>query len=101
MASETSEIDPRVLRGAHFLDVRRPGWDERIDLDTFDLGNACDCVVGQTEGDYQDGAKTLGLEPYGDEAREFGFVVGPKRPLDDWDVLGTSWRSLIESRRAS
>jgi len=39
-----------VKAGAAFLDVRVPGWVNRIDLDTLDLARGNSCVLGQLEG---------------------------------------------------
>lgn len=37
----------RVDRGAAWLDTAFPGWRDRIDADRLDLGDNCDCVLGQ------------------------------------------------------
>lgn len=44
-----------VEAGAFYLDENHPGWFKKINLDTLDLSNQCNCVLGQLHGDYDDG----------------------------------------------
>lgn len=53
------EARERVARGAALLDEKYPGWADRINLERFDLGNACTCVLGQLEGFFWTGAQKL------------------------------------------
>ena len=41
-----------VKRGAKLLDTYVPGWAKKINLKTFDLGDASYCVLGQVHKDF-------------------------------------------------
>lgn len=40
-------ITERVQRGAEWLDVKYPGWHDKIDLSILDMGSCNMCVLGQ------------------------------------------------------
>jgi hypothetical protein len=104
----TATIAERVEKGAAWLDEHRPGWVDRIDLETLDLGDPCRCVLGQQ------------FEPQSD-SDQCGFEVGmrllttpgndPVIPLveqgfyatsdDNYADLTAAWRELIERRRSA
>jgi len=51
-----------VERGITFLDNKRPGWQQRIDLSTLDMGNGCFSLIAQVEGlNYREALIRLGL----------------------------------------
>lgn len=37
----------RVANGARWLDENFPGWEARINLDSLNLSDSCDCICGQ------------------------------------------------------
>jgi hypothetical protein len=100
-------IDDRVAAGSAWLDANRPGWWQRINLDTLDLGDPCRCVLGQEYGDYFD-APNEAVGDIGDASIERGYDV-----LDEWSIpgrtehtvseeladLNAAWRTLIQARR--
>nr|MDT0658055.1 hypothetical protein [Micromonospora sp. DSM 115978] len=45
-------ISARVKAGAAWLDQHRPGWLDRIDLITLDIGDPECCVIGQLDDDW-------------------------------------------------
>lgn len=99
----TTTIAERVAAGAAWLDEHRPGWDQRIDLETLDLGDPCHCVLGQEYGNYGDSPEEIRWErrPAGEDvwvAPLFGFHEWNER---NYDVLTAEWRRLIEERRAA
>lgn len=51
----------RVDAGIAFLNVVRPGWVRKIDLDKLDLSSPKTCVIGEVLGDYYRGRSSLGL----------------------------------------
>jgi len=92
-----------VERGAALLDERKPGWDRKIDLDTLNLADGCNCVLGQVYGDrlarddyngYDRGQRLLGLNAR--HSQHYGFLA-----WSDWGNLTAAWRQLIEKRRAT
>lgn len=71
-----------VAKGAALLDERNPGWRERINLGTLEIGSVYDCVLGQLYGEmdgydgYDVGKRLLfGREPYDDSYSSYIKVV--------------------------
>lgn len=97
-------IDERVAAGAAWLDEHRPGWWQRINLDTLDLGDPCKCVLGQEYGQF--GNAPDEMWDHGSNAhrrdRAMGFnaeAVDFGRGDDEFDALTAAWRTLITARR--
>ena len=93
----------RVAKGAALLDEKRPGWVDRIDLDTLDIDNCEDCVLGQAfEAEvhddencgYTDGLEALGI-PSGRPEEDFGFDAHRA----DQASLTAEWKRVITARR--
>ena len=82
--------------GAAFLDKRRPGWAERIDLDRLALADDCDCILGQLDGTYNRGLAALDLTFH--EEFLLGFLSRRSAP-ESWDQLGDAWTAEIAKRR--
>jgi len=53
------DVADRVEQGARTLNKVRPGWHKEIDLDSLELANTCDCVLGQVFGTYVDGIQAI------------------------------------------
>jgi hypothetical protein len=90
-------IAERVAAGAAWLDEHRPGWVERVNLDTLDLGDSCECVLGQEYGDFWKAPTEVIFEDY-----VRGFNRSSSR--DDssaYEPLTAAWRVLIEARRST
>ena len=108
-----STIAERVAAGAAWLDENRPGWVERIDLQTLNLGDPCRCVLGQEYGSYgQAPDEPLGIgQPEDEIAAGLGFnayILRGDYLADDFDftptvdefiALTAEWRRLITARR--
>jgi hypothetical protein len=77
-----------VEAGAAFLDKRRPGWDRLIDLDTLDMGDPRNCVLGQLYGIIY--AAIIGV--FVDDEERLGFE-------GNYAVLTADWKRLIRERR--
>lgn len=60
-----------VKAGVQFLDSKKPGWRDLIDVETLDLAECDVCILGQIFGDYSDGKAKLGLDSV--EAEKYGF----------------------------
>jgi len=108
-------IEERVEAGAAWLDANRPGWVDRINLRTLDLGEDCGCVLGQVYGDWLDRPDEVNGSEF-----EMGFQRDESQdPRDSWDDLRenwddycarvngeyddltTAWRDYITARRAA
>jgi hypothetical protein len=92
-----------VTRGAALLDREFPGWAERIDLPTLDLGDCYQCILGQLFEEaaelYSDGYLTgrdrLGLT-FRDTV-EHGFI--PRRDSSGYDdLLNEAWAAEVLRR---
>jgi hypothetical protein len=93
-------IDERVAAGAAWLDEHRPGWVDRIDLNTLDLGDGCYCILGQTDGYFWDVPEVTSLYNYADVFAELGlFAAGGIEGDAEYSALTEAWRRLITARR--
>lgn len=99
-----TKIPGNVLRGAAFLDEHLPGWDKKIKLDMLDLGNSCNCVLGQqscarvTYKRYGIVSKRLGIKPWGRESSRLGFTTWGRQ---SYSQLTAGWKALIAGRRTA
>ena len=88
------EAKVRVARGAALLDRERPGWPERIDLDTLQLSSACFCIRGQLVGCSVIWDVIPGLEG-GKSHTEHGFIADSQ---SQYELLQEAWLSAIADR---
>lgn len=110
-------------QGAAWLDEKHPGWAARIDLDTFNIEDSSNCVLGQVfeqdAGEAEDGFD-YGLGKYNLDSDGLGFSASPyyegKRELaglavwpsgnpedhaTDWAALQAEWRGIIIERQGA
>ena len=66
------ELEERVLRGIARLDCEYPGWYRRINMQSLDLQDCLNCVVGQLYGDFEEYVLT--------EARKKDLTVDTRIP---------------------
>lgn len=92
ITDDTLLIADRVVRGVALLDAETPGWRERIDLETLDLGNVHLCVLGQGFGHYLTGLDALGIEA-DEQSRDHGFTASSC--TYDSAVLTSFWKEAI------
>jgi len=95
-------IDERVAAGAKWLDEHRPGWWQRIDLDTLNLGDPCQCVLGQLYGHFvyaPDEIWTNNLSFAGGFNAEVGLRGDYDETVTEFAALTAAWRTLIQARR--
>jgi hypothetical protein len=99
----------RVQRGANLLDERVPGWATRVNLYTFDITSAKDCVLGQVYSTDAYDEALLEADSTNEKAVEYGFEMtvtvtggpaGPGYPSFDAerDELNNLWREAIQAR---
>lgn len=81
-----------IAQGSAFLDIRRPGWDECIDLDRLSGQSNTNDVLGQLYGDFNLGCDTLGISDT--VVDRLGFCGGSDRHIDE------AWKTEILRRRA-
>ena len=90
----------KVAKGAALMDKELPGWEKKIDLERLDLGDICNCVVGQL---YPDESyitavyDLLGINSIIESTTdEYGFSASEWR---DYPSLTREWKQLIQERR--
>lgn len=94
------QVRARVAAGAAYLDVVKPGWHNKIDVERLNLASCHQCVIGQLVGEYIVAA--VGLSTNADAA-VLGFYVTP----DDrekgiyYDALTRRWAKVIKARQAA
>ena len=100
-------LRPVVRKGIKFLNEREPGWRKRIDLNTLNLANCAQCVLGQLYGEYGTGVHKLFPE-LGREFNYLGGVLGEHGfttqtstfgDRDHWDRLNAAWRTELAPRK--
>ncbi|MFI7072076.1 hypothetical protein [Micromonospora sediminicola] len=98
-ALTTRALTERVELGMAWLDARLPGWDELVDLDRLNVENPCDCLLGQTYGEWD--LHTLGIDI--DQLAALGFDASSSHDdmADEYAALTEVWRTAIERRRGA
>lgn len=90
----SNKFSDKVDAGASYLDLAQPGWAEKIDLNTLDLGSSSHCVIGQSVGQFMDGIEKLGLSQ--EAARALGYNCNS---TSDYEELGEAWIPVIKARQ--
>lgn len=86
--------DKRVALGAKRMDQIRPGWVDKVDLDTLNQRVATHCVMGQTGGYWS--------VPMEDRPNSEGFGLDYRDDTtSNWVLLTEAWKRLIIARRNS
>lgn len=109
-----AELAPRVERGMAWLDAHVPGWLDRIDMETLDIGDCDRCVLGQLFGSFDAGIfEVERTERPTDEVGGYGFTMllrdvardEYRFPIDRrecdrfWAALREAWTTAILTRR--
>lgn len=93
-----NSIEERVAKGVEWLDANRPLWIREIDLYRLEMSSPCNCVLGQTFGNWWDRPDELAHDwPFGFSMRDL-----PDEFADDdeaYDALTAEWRRVITARR--
>jgi hypothetical protein len=104
------DLMPRVDKGAAWLETKKPGWIDTVDLSRLALDDCARCILGQCFGDFcvVSEANTAGgfIAPW---ASEHGFALHAAdyeqldacgKPFDiGWNLLRECWVTVILSRR--
>jgi len=96
-------FEEQIALGAALLDVEKPGWRDKIDVETLDMSNTWCCVLGQTFADetpqfsapYWVAVDRLGIETdswgrdeNGMLADDYGFADEPEQR---YELLTAEW----------
>jgi len=96
-------IPANVQRGAEFLDAELgPYWDEDIIIGRLDLGDTCNCVVGQLMR--SEVPRHRAYQRYDRGVEKFGIKSPARLGFNTWGRqtfgrLTEAWRDLISDRR--
>jgi len=87
-------IDRPVAEAARWLDVREPGWAERIDLKTLDIRFPSLCIGAQLKG------------TYGRAFDEWGLAESPlwlafEELWAEYPAVTNAWRAEVLARRGN
>ena len=97
MSKTISEaLKKRVKAGAAFLDVVKPNWWKKgeVDLEELDLAQPNVCMLGELYGDYNYGKTKLGLD---NESAEF---VGFYSSINSrYAAITKLWKAKIRALR--
>lgn len=104
------ELDPRVVKGAEWLDANIPDWWGLIDLEKFVIQDYEGCVLGQIYTGWPNPYEhALHEHQFGwEEENNLGFNVYDEEDgaeLNDedgeerWDSLQASWTQVIKDRQ--
>jgi hypothetical protein len=52
MAEFYTDVLSRVVKGAKWLNKHEPGWQQKVDIDEFDITDEAYCIIGSVLGDY-------------------------------------------------
>lgn len=69
-------FDEDVRRGMTLLDTEEPNWRYIIDLNSLDMSDCEECILGQIYGTYCEGRETLGIA--GTDDSIYGFDISPE-----------------------
>jgi hypothetical protein len=78
-----------------FLDERVPGWRERINTETLELSQDCDCVAGQLNGSFDIFQELHGLNVA--QSEQLGFYVKWRGPAHDYRPTSERYAALTEA----
>lgn len=100
---ELELIPERIESGCDFLTTHYPGWQERTNLNTLNVGSAQFCPLAQAsadeneDGNYDKAKSKLGLTGW--QAIELGFsipdVEGVEARERYWNALDDAWHDYL------
>lgn len=88
----TEDLSAYVDKGVELLDSIFPRWRELIDVDTLDMGDIHNCVLGQIFGYYSRGMEILGNQDSDVDGDTYGFDSSGSKRYDD---LAELWKRAV------
>ena len=108
IADQRDATDQAVAEGVNLLDAYGPPqWRGTVDLDTLNMADDHDCILGQLYGSYGAGLRALGESVYHEDGADlsvpdvYGFDLGSGNSwvgyfgASDYLTLTESWRAAI------
>jgi heterodisulfide reductase subunit B len=109
----SATVTERVQKGAKFLDEHIANWIDGIDVSRFELGDSCNCILGQLFSEYIDGVRHLfPVVPLGKKyaiAKTLGFDVSTccydaygrnEYAANEYIALEKEWIKEIKKRKS-
>ena len=85
-----------AIKGAQFLDEKRPDWAKEINRKRLNMTSPYNCVLGQLYGFYHYGLNALCIRTSSD----LGFITPDKAQGVHFTALNQAWLELIKERLA-
>ena len=89
----------QAARGAEFMDRKRPGWHNEIDLALLNIECGVHCILGQIYHDYGDGTHHIGINENQERQYNLGFMATPINKTEKYRQLTAAWKMEIRMRR--
>jgi hypothetical protein len=91
-----TEAQTKVAAGANLMDQAFPGWEEKLDEDTLDIGNPNNCIGTQCSGGHYgiDFLNELGIDAPG--ASKHGFSASS--PMQ-YQQVKEAWVAEAQQRK--
>ena len=91
----------RVRAGIALLDQQCPDWHWRLNLQSLDMQNTCNCVLGQLYGHFWTGVNKLNLSLRLNDDAQHGFNLRGtcEAFFGGWWRLQRAWRKEIDKKR--
>lgn len=90
------KLSARVDKGIEYLNGHNPGWINKINLGSLDLGRNCHCVLGQIYGHYSN-ARWAGFGEY--EHEGYGMKLWANSSPENYALLTSIWKEKIQAIR--
>lgn len=98
-AIPVANLRKSVARGAAWLDVKHPGWFEKIDVGKLDLEYCTTCVLGQLYKNFNAIQAYLDATEPELKMNRNGFSLPSKAwSTKNWSALSECWREAIAQR---
>src|SRR6266704_1064514 len=96
-------LQTRIPRGVDRLDVRLPGWQEKIDIARLDMSSNTDGLLEQLFGryGYYPGLTFLGLRFAGGYQHGFDIETDSDEDYEQWAELTEAWKQVIQQKKAA
>lgn len=83
------QIPEEVKAGMELLDQEVPGWREKIDLDSLDLSDCYECILGQVFGHFNEGRRMIA--EVDNDPGKYGFDCHPT----GYEFLTQIWKEAL------
>src|SRR5882762_2911653 len=88
-------FEEQIKSGVQVLNKKRPGWAQRIEIESLNIISPAYCIIGQVYGSYSDGLEVLRIHHM--DAENYGFALNksPYEYHEEWETLTQEWKETI------